>query len=215
MAHIGFYLSVVEADAHLANRLIGQLKNHHPESRVLIIGDGDVDERRLDLNQNCCFCSGEHLKRTAMLGRFTRRNFQLALQELDSPWIVKLDPDSYLKRSIRGLPMADWGGQIRGREMPWGPTRWVRGGGWAMNRSAMLKILSSNLLMHPRYHYPIEVERRHGIVYANCRLGHVATQLNLTMSKWSEAAMFDAPIISASVPHVGTEAAIIHPVKSL
>lgn len=216
MPQIGFHFSVIPSEVELANRLLGQIQTYHPDAPVAIVGDGEFDPKGLQLSQNCRFFAGEHLKRVGCVGKFSHRNFSAALEHCQSDWIVKLDPDSYLVRPIQHFPAGIcWAGVIREKTLEWGRTRWARGGGLIIARAAAQQIVASNLLLHPRYYFVHSFERQRDRVYANCRLGHVADLLNLKLSKWREAYMLDASIMSATVPHLGVDAAIVHPVKKL
>lgn len=209
---ISFFFNFVEDDAHLVNRLLGQLNEFHPDSNVVAISDGPITVNVEPVNQNQNIIYGEHLKNVDTIGAYIKRNFQSVLNQTPATWIIKVDPDSYFLRPIMSIPARGlWVGNRAARITDYGHTQWIKGGAWAMHRSALQEIAESPLLDEPGYHYLHDFEVRYDRVYANFRMGHIAQRLGIEQYRWTEVENFAQPL--AARPR--SRAAVIHPVKTL
>jgi hypothetical protein len=92
---LDFYLNVCDFDSFLVPRLLSQLNNFYPDSKVIIISDGPLEQK-----PNFEYVESEHLKEKTKIHLFIRRNFELALKNSLSPYIVKIDPDTYFNRKL-------------------------------------------------------------------------------------------------------------------
>ena len=202
---VDFYFNVTNKDAKVSLRLLEQISKHHPESTIVVITDGLTSEcQTLISHPNVIFIEGEHLKKHQTIGAFTTRNFALTLAFTTAPIIIKLDPDSFLRNPITStlVPEAKWQGLLRQVRTPWGLSTWANGGGWAMARESMSKILESGLLLNPRYTELLSFEQAGDKCFEDCRLGHVANSLGIYP--------VDCPGLLSS--KIRSRSTIIHPV---
>lgn len=194
LQNINFFFNYTAEEDVLVERLASQITLYHPNSKFLAR-------------------PGDKEKRIAYLGCFLQQNYEFVLSNCDSDcvWIVKLDPDSYLQKPLSVYPKQDWNGLVRRKKLQWGFTKWVHGGGWIIKKEALEKIVSSNLLLHPRYFYQHSFEKQLNRNYSDCRMGHVANLLNIKLAWWKDYSNYNDNI--EQIPK--TDAAIIHPVKYL
>jgi len=207
---LSFFFNTTNRDFALAKRLALQIAEHHPDSRVVAIGDGPVSNihELMELNQDLIVVEGERLKKTGNIGKFTTRNFNTVLALSNSPFIVKLDPDSFLRKPITFVPKGlKWGGAPRFTDTDWGMASWCQGGGWIMSRECMEQIVNSKKLLNPCYKESQGFEARRQ--YEDCRLGHVANSLGIYPESWPGVTCQGIP-----KGQVDPELAIIHPVKN-
>lgn len=181
---IDFYFNVINKDAQLASRLLAQISKYHPESNIVVITDGTIpiaSSQTIINHPKVVFIESENLKKHQTIGAFTTRNFTLALTFTTASTIIKLDPDSFLRKPITNvlIPEAKWQGLVRQVRTSWGLSTWANGGGWAMTRESMTKIVESNLLLDPCYTEILPFEESNGRCFEDCRLGHVANRLNI------------------------------------
>lgn len=204
-ADIDFYFNVINKDAQVASRLLAQISKYHSESTIVVITDGTISDFQTIINHpKVIFIESENLKKHQTIGAFTTRNFTLALTFTTAPTIIKLDPDSFLRKPITNvlIPEAKWQGLVRQVKTPWGLSTWANGGVWAMTREAMTKIVESNLLLDPCYTEILPFEQSNDKCFEDCRLGHVANRLDIYP--------VDCPGLLSS--KVRSRATIIHPV---
>lgn len=188
MSKIAFLFSTVESDFPLAIRLVNQINTFYPESRIIAISDGRITDFHSlgKYSENIVLVEGETLKYSGVMGLFTIRSFQAALSFSDSEFIIKLDPDSFLKRRFKNIPDSDWAGNINSGSFTWGYCAWCKGGGYLIKRTAIEKIIDSKLLLHSRYNVLQSFELSTDRIYEDCRLGHVANELNIIPTDWDE-----------------------------
>jgi hypothetical protein len=115
-----FYYHCVAADAHLAQRLTEQLRQHHPDAIVLAIGDGYSPA----IDGAECI-EGEHLKNRQDIHQYGARGLTLALAAAPAAThLIQLDPDCVCLRPVRPHPTADWFGRLVMR--PYAPGQRIR-----------------------------------------------------------------------------------------
>lgn len=203
---ISFFFNTTSRDFCLAKRLSSQIQLHHPDSSCLVITDGFVEGSKelLENNKNLILVEGERLKKPGNIGKFTTRNFSTILSLTESCFIVKLDPDSFLRKPILHVPKkVDWAGSIKSKKTKWGVCSWCNGGGWIMKREAMEKILLSNQLLNEEFteSQPFETNRQ----YEDWRLGVIANLLGIFPKTWGAV---------RNINQNYKEASIVHPVKT-
>lgn len=213
MSNIAFFFSFVDSDFHLAERLVGQLKNFYPTSLIMAIGDGASTSKHPG---SACACwYRENLKRPDTIGEFTQQNFQFILDMLQSDptidSVVKLDPDSFLKRKFNYLPDEQWCGELNQGDFTWGYSTWCKGGGFLIKKIAIEKIVESQLLLDDRYREIQSLEEEQNRVYEDCRLGHVANSLGIFPTKWAEVSCGRLSKLDKRC----RKKALVHPVKHI
>lgn len=209
-----FFFSVTQNDFFLAQRLVAQISRLYPECQALGVSDGYVSDffNLFDLSEKLILIEGVHLKKEGSIAEFTTRNFNLILQLTQESHIIKLDPDSFLKKRFKNIPEnSPWSGEVAYGACTWGPSFWARGGGFVIQRSTIEKVVESNLLFHSRYRELQKDEKEIGRAYEDCRLGHVANCLGVLPSKWSEVSCGKLPVKDKRVRKM----ALVHPVKTI
>jgi hypothetical protein len=183
---LAFFFTFTDNDYLLAKRLVEQINTFYPDALTLAVGDGVNTKNKLD-----CVCwFKKHLKKLDTIGQFTQENFSFILDMLVSDptidTIIKLDPDSFLKRPFKTFPEGKWGGETKTGTFTWGYSRWCKGGGYFIKKEAIEEIVSSRFLLEPQYNVLQKVELRNNRVYEDCRLGHVANRLEIYPIEWDE-----------------------------
>ena len=179
---ICFFFNFVKSEEDLVCRLLKEINLYHPNDLVIAISEGETNFT--PSHNNLILVEGEALK-YKNIGHFTTRNLSCVLNlNPNFDYLIKLDPDTFVRKTITSIPDVDWGGQINSGIFSWGFSSWCRGGGFFIKREAIQKILDSNLLLHPRYNVREigEVDK----LYEDCRLGHVANSLNIFPTNWSQ-----------------------------
>lgn len=211
MSNPAFFFSFVDADFRLAERLVSQIKESYPEALTIAMGDGAAKGSKLD----CACWHGERLKKPGTIGQFTQRNFQFVLDMLDSDLsiasVIKLDPDSFLKRPFTRIPDDAWCGEVAQGVFSWGDCSWCKGGGFLISKAAIEQIVDSQLLLHPRYKTLQSFEESGERVYEDCRLGHVANSLGIYPTPWDQVSC--GKLRPSDKRNRGR--ALVHPVKDI
>jgi hypothetical protein len=183
---LAFFFTFTDNDYLLAQRLVEQINTFYPEALILAIGDGADPKHRL----NCVCWFRKSLKKLNTIGSFTQENFSFILDMLVSDptidSVIKLDPDSFLKRAFNSFPNGKWGGETKRGDFTWGYSHWCRGGGYFIKKETIEEIVSSQLLLNPQYNVLQKVELKNNKIYEDCRLGHVANRLNIYPVEWNE-----------------------------
>lgn len=187
-ANLGFVLNVFpEHDEELAQRLIVQLMANFPGAPISVITDGKLANSAAFQKDIIAYHEGVPLKQRRTGGLWTQRMLQQGLG-LDTEYVVKLDPDSYIHRPFAVLPEGDLAGERK--LTPWG-TPYIRGGCIVFKRDAIRTMLDSNYLLDPLYTRADLYCYRH---YADNRLvaltdyiiGSVAERCELSVEDWHE-----------------------------
>lgn len=194
------FIFPVYDDAPLVLRLIGDLRSHYPESRLICVTDGKIDD--LALIEGCDVHSVELIQTSRRLklpqfgGLWLERLLSAAIEHTDSPYIIRTEGDTRVWRRFEMLPEADIGGTLEHRY----GFDFVCGGCVFFKRDSIIKILASGLLRDEEYcnnsKYSYERYGRHrysdeAVSYlpvscADLILGSVASRLKLAISGWGE-----------------------------
>lgn len=164
-----FFLNICRADeVAIARRLLRQIEQFYPESRVLIISENaalaDYDWSRATYLQD------RPLKSRGNIGRFLTRNYEAALDICDAATLVKLDPDTFIQERVE-LDDLDLAGHARQDVGAFGRLTIVCGGLIVYQRSTLQRILASELLRDPIYHCSAR---------ENPTIDHIYRRLNLS-----------------------------------
>lgn len=202
-----FFFTFIDSDYLLANHLVSQIKEFYPASQILAISDGGSKDNGLD-----CKCQyRENLKKPGTIGLFTQRNFEFILENINSSinYIIKLDPDSYLRHNTVSIPDKAWMGRIKSGSFSFGESTWAMGGAYCIKKITIQDIVESRLLLDKRIKELEDFETRQNRVYEDFRLGWVANQLNIYPSNW--------PCVSVNEVNYKSKLArrfsILHPAK--
>ena len=187
-------------DSPLVVRLVADIRALYPESRLVCIADGQVDN--LALIQECdrqsvrLIQTSRRLKLPEFGGLWLERLFSHAIEHTDSPHIIRTEGDTKFWRRFSTFPDTDLGGTLSHRYS----FDFVRGGCIALQRTAIIKILASGLLRDPEYCKNSDYSyQRYGqyrysnepidlalIALTDLILGSVANRLHLSLSEWGE-----------------------------
>lgn len=187
MDRLGFFFSYIDHDFLLAEHLIGQIRQHFLGSRIAAVNDGGAKDSLLD----CTTLHGDHLKRAGCIGSFTQRNLQFVLDVFgdEVEHVVKLDPDSFIRRGLSILPDSDWAGEVRSGTFSWGKSTWAKGGVYCIKRSVIQLIVESRMLLDEKLQHPEPFEIEQGRIYEDCRLGYVANHLDIYPVRWADVSV--------------------------
>lgn len=143
-----FFIGVYQ-DQSEARENILILKALYPESPILSIADG------VENSSYQTFCSdlkviyqqGLRLKLMNKGGLWTERFLKLYLEQTNSDYLIKIDPDTGIHRSLRYLPECDLFGSVINDQ----DRSHIQGGAIGFSRSAARKIVNSGLLGSQEY----------------------------------------------------------------
>ena len=201
-SQLGFVFHVHKNDRRIALRLAKEIREFHPESSAICIGDGFNEPefieqlKTLDIR----FASSREPLKTALSGWRWVQRFLINGLRLETDYFLRIDSDSRLHRRIEFVPDADmFGGLTQETIAPW---PFIPGGCIGFKKEAAQKILQSKVLEDPFYSNPTyfayprysnelrhrgERASRKAYYLDDIALGHIASVLGLTMAKWSEA----------------------------
>jgi len=203
---LAFVITTYSGDVHLTSRLLWQLGTHYPEAQKIVILDGPLEDWQTRALEGMCStlilgaALGQDTSRpTAWLERMLR----IALDHSSAEVIVKLDPDAYLFRPIRGYPGADLFGSLYADGT-------VTGGVYGFRRDTAKRVLESGLLEHadfqllqPQSPLPVNEERQ---------FSHAVQALEMTTAVWDEVCARARPTYHAR--ELNEKYAVWHPVKN-
>lgn len=206
-------------DVLLAERLIRQLRQWHPNADILAIADGvtpDGFAAYCTLN-TVTYVPGDRLKPRTHGGQWTQRYLELFLARSDATTLIKLDPDSFVYRAIANVPdsaSADLFGTLRVNHL--GQTQ-VRGGCVGYQRAAAQRLMASKLLLEDKYRDATRYSYRRKpedplLTLQDAIVADVAQRLELKLFEWSEVAIVsgsETPVDNAALTY-----AVTHPHKS-
>lgn len=192
-------LYVIHAYKHDVDRLpaLAQQINRVCDSNLLCIGDG------IELSGLDAYCiNGSRLKRAELGGEWNARWIKCFL-ESGAPYVVKLDPDSWVNWQPE-QPPAGYSGTF------WSGSkgRFILGGACALWRDAASRLFDD--LLHPRYrgeryrYRRFTRYRKHGeqvdvamIAHCDLILAEAALRSGVVLSEWNQVkATFREPILS-------------------
>lgn len=210
---LNFFFNTTKDDLKLSFRLIKQISEFYPDSKILCVTDGLVEEAEelKTLSPNLILVEGERLKNFYTVGQFTQRNLTSILENLESENIIKLDPDSYIFRRFSYIPNEEWCGEVNTSIFNFGKSIWARGGCFLIKRNAIKLIVDSELLLHPYVQKIESFEIQQNKVYEDFRLGYVANFLGIYPTQWNEVNCRRFSIRDRRFKSF----AVSHPVKSL
>jgi Zn-finger nucleic acid-binding protein len=192
----------VYRDEQITQRLIEDLRTHHPLEKLLCAADGEIREDFAEF----CRSRGviflpfrDRLKLPEFGGLWLERLFTSALLYSDDSYFIKTEGDTRFWRPFKSLPIADVAGTLNTcREIPF-----PRGGCVFLKRKALEKILNSGILQDDRYcnnpkfsyrrydeyRYEGEAIDTQPVLLADRVLGDVIHRLGLSLTDWSEVAI--------------------------
>lgn len=205
-------------DSHLALPLVEQVRRLYPEAPIALISDGDNTPplvRQVCDELSVVYVQGDRLK-LRKTGTMWIKRWLNVLASFDCDYGIKLDADSWMWRSIASFPDAEVGGNIiPGRnEQPL-----VLGGARFMTRSAIHKILESNVLDDLKYTRATNYcylwdanrlpgESKSGLIFCeDLALADIFQRLNLSLALWediycmAEGTVPPTAISSSSITH--------------
>jgi hypothetical protein len=162
MTNIAFYFSVYH-DEVWAIRLASQIREHYGSSvPIIVVTDGPCISSRAHVGlarRGCDVHIADQRLKNQLGGAFTQRWVSYVRSKLDNKeidYIIKVDPDSYIHRSFKDYPKADWFGQLF-----WSKQAGVNachGGCWGMSYAALSlldesQLLSSDVIKDVKYTY--------------------------------------------------------------
>lgn len=216
---IAFFMGVYK-DQELAKHNIKDIRNIYGDSvDIISISDGvcDRDFESFCDKHSVYYEEGDRRAKAELGGGWTLRMLETSLRVSDFDILVKIDPDTQIKRVFRYIPDSDYFGNIRNGNH-------LQGGCKGLKRSAVDKILSSGLLLDTKYCSNTE--------YAYCRflppyirvdedksneslsvedfiLWDVAKILELSIEEWNDIKCFTA---NGKEIDLSGDYAAIHPV---
>lgn len=142
-----FYLQVYR-DLERARWCLGHLRQHYPDSRVIVCSDGDLDPRfaRLVDEFHVEYHVGQRMYPLRFGGRMLER--MLLLWGMETDFLFSIDPDSKIERRFHWVP--DEHITIFGDCEP------TQGGCMGFTRAAGKQIVDSGLLRDPILTRPAE-----------------------------------------------------------
>jgi len=204
-------------DQQLGKRLIYQLRRHYPDRPIICISDGVEDAEFTEFAERygVKYIQGDRLKTRRLGGQWADRMFRTFLEESPAAHLIKLDPDSFVLRPFDYLPVQDVFGTLN-PEVP----MLVRGGCVGYRRSAVEKIVNSELLHDPKYHdsrlysyrrfsqfrHEHEPENRQFVSCVDRILADITKQLDLSVGVWEEV-----NVLFRGLPSM-KQCAVVHPV---
>lgn len=208
----------------LATRLINQIRSYYPESDVICIMDGTCNIEFIHLcEQEQVVCiEGKRLYVRHLGGAWVERLLKTYLERSNADYMIKLDPDSYLRRKFSGFPDTDLGGSLS--KLNHLSFTLIQGGCRFQTRETCDKILASNLLKDSQYreknlfsrsrsqaHYFKLGEQFEDIKHPgeDAIISHVVSTLNLSISDWAEVHCRDVDNYCQDADRY----AVIHPVR--
>lgn len=130
---------------------LSDLRRAYPNSPVCLIADGDGwDYSPLARKYDCQLIESVRLKATGG-GFWTERFLTWFAVEGSTEWLIKIDPDTVVARSLTVMPPTVGLFGFDYRKAKGQPGASCHGGCQGFSRDACVKILNSDLLAHPRY----------------------------------------------------------------
>lgn len=207
MTNFAFVVTTHASDWGLCIRLLSQLLEYHKRSERVVITDGPMPHSKIRALEGMAtkVVQGEALGQdTSRPTKWLERLLRVALDYTTSEVIVKLDPDAFVTRAIRGYPGAALFGSLYADGT-------VTGGVYGFRRETAQKVLESGLLeredfqlLQPQSPLPVNEERQ---------FSHAVQALEMNTALWGEVCARARPVYN---PRDLTERyAVWHPVKSL
>lgn len=168
-------------------QLVQDLARLYPEAAKFCIADGAInpDWQAVCEGYGWELHEGDRLKPWPNAGKWTERWMQLAVG-MGAPVIVKLDADCQIKRRFT-VPAAPIAGHLACHLL--NHQLYLRGGVVAYQRSALVKILQSDLLNDPCYQNPVNYayyNQGELLSSEDQILGHICGRLGIALAAWPE-----------------------------
>lgn len=152
MSDICFFFGIYQ-EYELAKRLVDQLRKFYLDSEIICLADGSYDQdfAQLAISASVQYVQGTRLKLQQFGTAWIARNFQAILALSSAPNVIFLDPDSFILRPFAYLPESEVAGNLI--PLPNGSLL-LQGGCVFFKRSAIEKVIASQLLADPKYNHP-------------------------------------------------------------
>jgi hypothetical protein len=193
-----FIVNHWEADALLALRVVEQIQQHHPNTQIIAISDGNWEGvESLWRGVGVDLIIGDRIKnQPSMAGAWIDRYMRAFIDQSKAKYLIRVDADTIMHRPIASIPTADHFGHIATASHP----PFVNQGASGYTRSAVKRILGSGLLSMAEYGEPPYLYQRYGttkrwewetpsnelFVYGDRVLQSVNHRLSLTVGGWGE-----------------------------
>jgi hypothetical protein len=184
-ANLCFLLSTYK-EVELALWTLSNIRKHHLDSQIISLSDGVDYSSHLGffLENRVLYKELPHLKTIASGGLWVERYLSFYLEHSSSPYLIKLDPDTGVHRSIAYIPEeADvFGSYANG---------YLDSNSCGFTREAVITIVNSGLLREAKYNeknlYTYRDRYKRIRPSTDRALYEVIRDLNLTLVKWGEA----------------------------
>jgi hypothetical protein len=131
-----FAFNFCDQDLPLANRLVGQVQDYHPDAKILGIADGFEGATQFPV-----WDDRRHLKRLGgKVAEYSHRQFQ-AMASIEADLYIQLDPDCYLARPIQRWPEV---ALIAGCKLPRPDYTLLHGCCWVARPELVMQIAESS-----------------------------------------------------------------------
>lgn len=187
-------LHVVERPQQLA-WCLDHLRRVYPSVPVMAISDGVPPDRYRPVcrHYDVELIGGSRLKLASEGGAWWQRALEVA-DSAATEFVIKIDPDTLVQRTIAFWPVEDLAGTVSGRG-----TRWehVQGGAQLLSRRLIAAALASGIFTGAEYRNPatyawseglLRAARRSGYLCTDAMLMHAVRKLSLAWGNWSEVA---------------------------
>lgn len=176
--------------------LLEEIGQTNPGADIICISDGaDFPEMERTIAQRCLFVKCDRVKLPHYGGLWTKRYMQHYLTLSHAPYLLKIDPDSKVDRSVGVLPNA----LVFGCTIVLAGLRRIRGGCAGFSRDGVRLLLTSGLLddgkykidpnaTYPRYSYwrkSFEPINEEVISLQDFIVADVCDRLSIELHDWS------------------------------
>lgn len=205
------FVFCIHKEFELGKRLVEQLNYFYPAQKIVCIADGYWNEKSNYFIDVCHFYKIEYFQGKELKSndgkQWLKRLFKIAIERLDTKWIIKLDPDTYILRKFKSIPECDIAGNI----IYFGNQVMMNGGCRAYKRKTIKSILQSalldeNIYQEERFKYRRTLENK--IYSEDAILMDLIIKLGLYIKEWEEVNCY-----FNSSHHRKNDYAAIHPVK--
>lgn len=215
----GDFVFPIYDDQPLVERLVIDLRRLYPESKLICIGDNySPDFAQFARRNGVVFIGGRRLKLPEFGGLWLERLLSCAIAHSQAEYLVRTEGDTKFWRRFESIPNTDIAGTLEHRD----EYSFPRGGCVLLKRTAIVKILESEVLKHDRYknspifsypryakyRYPGEMQSLQPILAGDLILGDVIDRLHLSLSGWNEV---DIQFRGEPAANLNQEFAATHP----
>lgn len=205
-------MTTIQSDRAMAMDRIEEIRSIYGiDFPILVHSDGEITP--IQENGGTRFIPGKRIKGVKHGGQWTHRYLERYL-ETDRDILIKIDPDSKVKRAFCEFPES---GDIYGNcYRSTNNKPYIQGGCIGFRREAAKRIVESRILLDRMYRNRLfsldQGEKHQHRIYSfqDAILFHVAVRMGLRIAPWKEVATFPERLKGRYVPG---DYAVIHPIS--